>query len=164
MKDIYWIEHDERPHLAIVARPRGEDWLEEDLANLKRGGIEILVSLLTPSEAIDLGLAPERDLAERLGIEGAFVSYPVLDRTTPGDIGGFRLLIAQLAAAVRAGKHVGAHCRGSIGRATITTAAILIHLGYKPADALTMVEKARGCTVPDTPQQLNWIMRFEPGR
>ncbi|MGA7312528.1 MAG: hypothetical protein WBX22_01035 [Silvibacterium sp.] len=162
MKDIYWIEHDERPHLAIVARPRGDDWLEEDLANLKRGGIEILVSLLTPSEAIDLGLAAERDLAERLGIE--FVSYPVLDRTTPGDLGGFRLLAAQLAAAVRAGKHVGAHCRGCIGRATITTAAILIHLGYKPADALAMVEKARGCTVPDTPEQLNWIMRFEPGR
>ena len=49
MKDIYWIGHDEHPHLAIVARPRGDDWLEEDLANLKRGGIEILVSLLTPS-------------------------------------------------------------------------------------------------------------------
>jgi protein-tyrosine phosphatase len=162
MKDIYWIEHDEYPHLAIVARPRGDDWLEEDLANLKRGGIEVLVSLLTPSEAIDLGLAAERDLAERLGIE--FVSYPVLDRTTPGDMGGFRLLVAQLADAVRVGKHVGAHCRGCIGRATITTAAILIHLGYKPVDALAMVEKARGCTVPDTPEQLNWIMRFEPGR
>lgn len=162
MKDIYWIEHDERPHLAIVARPRGDDWLEEDLANLKRGGIEVLVSLLMPSEAIDLGLAAERDLAERLGIE--FVSYPVLDRTTPGDMGGFRLLVAQLADAVRVGKHVGAHCRGCIGRATITTAAILIHLGYKPVDALAMVEKARGCTVPDTPEQLNWIMRFEPGR
>lgn len=162
MKDIYWIEHDERPHLAIVARPGGDDWLAEDLANLKRGGIEVLVSLLTPSEAIDLGLAAERDLAERLGIE--FVSYPVLDRTTPGDIGGFRQLVARLADAVRAGKHVGAHCRGCIGRATITTAAILIQLGYNPADALAMVEKARGCTVPDTPEQLNWIMRFEPGR
>jgi len=162
MKDIYWIGHNEPSRLAIVARPRGDDWLEEDLVNLKHNGIEILVSLLMPYEAADLGLAGERGLAERMGIE--FISYPIPDRTTPGDIGGFRLLAARLADAVRAGNGVGAHCRGCIGRATVTTAAVLIQLGFTPTDALTMIEEARGCSVPDTPEQLNWILTFEPRR
>jgi protein-tyrosine phosphatase len=162
MKDIFWIQHDDPPRLAIVARPRGDDWLEEDLSNLKRGRIEILVSLLMPEEAIDLGLAAEGDVARNMGIE--FISYPIPDRTTPIDAKSFHLLIARLADAVRAGKYVGAHCRGCIGRATVTTAAVLVHLGFEPADALAMIEEARECPVPDTLEQQNWILQLEPER
>jgi len=162
MKDIYWIQHAEPPRLAIVARPRGDEWLEQDLANLKRGGIDTLVSLLMPDEAADLGLATEAELARQTGID--FISYPIPDRTTPVDSTGFGLLISRLAETVRVGRHVGAHCRGCIGRATVTTAAVLIKLGVKPADALALIEEARGCPVPDTREQRNWILRFEPDR
>jgi len=162
MKDIYWIRHAEPLRLAIVTRPRGDKWLEQDLANLKRGGIDVLVSLLMPDEAADLGLAAEGELARKAGID--FISYPIPDRTTPVVSEGFGMLISRLAEAVRDGQHVGAHCRGCIGRATVTTAAILIQLGAKPADALALIEEARGCPVPDTPEQLNWILRFEPRR
>ncbi len=162
MKDIYWIQHDEHPHLAIVARPRGDDWLEEDLQKLKRGGIEVLISLLMADEAIDLGLTAEGDLASSMGID--FISYPIPDRTTPIDAKSFHLLIARLADAVRAGKHVGAHCRGCIGRATVTTAAVLVQLGFKPAEALEMIGEARESPVPDTLEQQEWILQLEPGR
>jgi protein-tyrosine phosphatase len=162
MKDIYWIKHDDHSHLAIVARPRGDDWLEEDLAKLKQGGIDVLVSLLTQEENVDLGLTVEDDLAERVGME--FVSYPIPDRTKPADSEGYRRLVTELADTVRNGKKVGAHCRGCIGRATVTTAAVLIQLGIKPVDALAMIEEARGCPVPDTLEQLNWILTFRPGR
>jgi protein-tyrosine phosphatase len=162
MKDIYWIRHDERPRLAIVARPRGDDWLETDLANLKRGGIEVLISLLTPEEALDLGLRAESELASQAGIE--FISYPILDRTTPAGEDSFRRLIARLAEAVQMGKRVGVHCRASIGRSSVTTAAVLIHLGGRPVEALAMIEEARGCHVPDTVEQLDWILSFEPER
>lgn len=160
MKDIYWIQHDEEPRLAIVARPRGGDWLKEDLSKLKQGGIEVLVSLLTPEETVDLCLTAEGKLANRAGIE--FISYPIPDRTTPTNEESFRNLIARLAAAVGIGKRVGAHCRGCIGRATVTTAAVLIQLGVSPAEALAMIEETRGCSVPDTIEQLNWILSFEP--
>jgi protein-tyrosine phosphatase len=162
MKDIYWIRHAEPPRLAIAARPWGDEWLEEDLANLKRCGIDVLVSLLVLDEAADLGLAAEGELARKAGID--FISYPIPDRTTPVVSEGFGMLISRLAEAVRDGQHVGAHCRGCIGRATVTTAAILIQLGAKPADALALIEEARGCPVPDTPEQQNWILRFEPRR
>ena len=162
MKDIYWIQHDEKPRLAIVARPSGGDWLEDDLSRLRRGGIEVLVSLLMPEEARDLGLASEGTLAEGMGLD--FISYPIPDRTTPADDEGFRQMIQRLADAIQAGKRVGAHCRGCIGRATVTTASVLIQLGVKPAEALAMIEEARGCYVPDTIEQLNWILNFEPHR
>ena len=113
MQDIYWIRHDEFPRLAIVARPRG-DWLEDDLANLKRGGIDVLASLLEPQEAEYLGLRHEADVAERAEIQ--FISYPIPDRATPNDEESFRRLTMQLAAVARAGQGIGAHCRGCIGR------------------------------------------------
>jgi protein-tyrosine phosphatase len=160
MKAIYWIPHDTPPRLAIVARPRGNEWLENDLAKLKRDGIEVLLSLLEPDEARDLGLQHERDFAESIGID--FVSYPIPDRTIPVDKAGFHRLITQLAELVRTGTRVGAHCRGCIGRSTVATAAILIHLGIEPAEALALIEDSRGCAVPDTPEQLKWILSFKP--
>jgi protein-tyrosine phosphatase len=160
MTDIYWIRHDDEPHLAIVARPRGEDWLEDDLAKLKRGGIDILVSLLQEPEAIDLGLHSEGQLAEQCGME--FISYPIPDRETPGDPASFRQLITRLTNAIRSGKRVGAHCRASIGRSTVVTAAVLVELGIRPNDALVLIRIARGYPVPDTIEQQEWIRRLRP--
>jgi protein-tyrosine phosphatase len=162
MKDIYWIPHDEPPRLAIVARPRGDEWLETDLLNLKHGGIDVLVSLLMPDEAASLGLAAESSTAQSLGLD--FISHPIPDRTTPASGERFRQLVTRLVEAIEAGKRVGAHCRGCIGRATVTTAAVLIQLGVRPAEALAMIEEGRGCPVPDTVEQLNWILSFEPRR
>ena len=164
MKDIYWIAHHEpprlaHPSLAIVARPRGAFWLEDDLAILKQGGIDILVSLLEPDEAAALGLSAEGELAEKVGIH--FLSYPIPDRTVPADSASFRKFIARLVEAVQSGKRVGVHCRGCIGRSTVTAASVLIQLGFTPSDALAMIETARECPIPDTLEQLNWILRFE---
>src|ERR1700743_3176736 len=52
----YWINPGANGRLAIVPRPRGGDWLADDLHALRREGIDILVSLLTPSEVEELGL------------------------------------------------------------------------------------------------------------
>jgi hypothetical protein len=37
--------------LAIVPRPRGGDWLADEVARLKAAGVDILVSMLEPAEA-----------------------------------------------------------------------------------------------------------------
>jgi len=74
MKDAYWIGDPAETKLAIVPRPRGGDWLETDLSNLKREGIDILISILTREEEIELGLEQERELAESLGITFLLVS------------------------------------------------------------------------------------------
>jgi protein-tyrosine phosphatase len=158
MTSTFWIQHTGSVKLAIVARPRGGGWLEEDLAKLKRDGIDILVSLLTAPEAEELGLGKEQEIAEALGLQ--FAPYPIPDRTTPSNLKSFRQFIARLVTAIQSGKSVGAHCRGCIGRATVTTAAILIELGFSADDALALIEQARGCMVPDTAEQLEWIRAY----
>lgn len=158
MKSVWWVEEDEAQRVGIVARPRGDDWLEGDLAALKRDGIDVIVSLLGEDEAQELGLVEESAIAERLGIR--FISYPVSDRTTPRDMAGFRRLVSELAGQVRDGRRVGAHCRACIGRSTVLIASVLIALGMDPEDALLRIEAARECFVPDTPEQREWILRF----
>jgi protein-tyrosine phosphatase len=155
---IYWVQDGPDPRLAIVARPEGGAELRLDLADLKSGGIDILVSFLPPDEAEYLGLSDEARLAADVGLQ--FISYPILDRTVPEDIADFCALVGRLADEVRAGRRVGAHCRGSIGRSTVLIASIMIVLGSDADTALAQIERARGLEVPDTPEQRAWIFNF----
>jgi protein-tyrosine phosphatase len=158
MKDVYWIDDPSETRLAIASRPRGGEWLEEDLFRLKRAGIDILVSMLTSEEEQELGLEHERGLAEKIGL--GFYSYPIPDRSTPRHLETFQVLVRNLANEIKRGKKVGAHCRGCIGRSTLITASILISKGWKADRALTAIEAARGCPVPDTAEQRRWVESF----
>ena len=160
MKNIYWIRHAGLSRLAIVARPRGDDWLDDDLRALKRDGIDIVLSALTRPEAEELGLEKESERAGAVGLD--FISYPIPDGETPQDLSSFRKLISQLVNAIQAGKGVGVHCRGCIGRSTIVAASVLMELGFTAQRALDMIEQSRECMVPDTVEQRDWIQRYEP--
>ena len=132
------------------------------MRHLKQGGIDTLVSLLEPHEAEWLGLKDERAEAERAGL--TFLSFPIRDTCVPSDVAEFRKFATDLASRLRHGEHIGVHCRGSIGRATVTAACTLIHMGWRPADALAAVEATRGCPVPDTEEQQTWILAYEAVR
>jgi protein-tyrosine phosphatase len=157
---IYWVQDGHPPRFAIVPRPRGDDRLLDDLADLKSGGIDILVSFLPAFEAEELGLRDEGPLAAEVGLE--FIWYPILDRTVPPDTAGFRQLVSRLAAEIRAGRRVGAHCRGCIGRSTVLIASLMIALGSDAETALVQIAQARGFQVPDTSEQRAWILSFRP--
>ena len=159
MTDIFWINGNPPPLLAIVLRPRGDQWLEAEMSRIRLGGIETLVSLLEEEEAGWLGLGQEGPLAARAGLE--FLSFPIPDTEVPLNRAAFRLFAAGLANRIRHGGHIGVHCRGSIGRSTVAASATLIHLGWKPSAALAAIQKARGCSVPDTDEQRAWILRYD---
>jgi protein-tyrosine phosphatase len=161
MKTVLWIEEANPSRLAIVLRPRGDEGLQADLELVREAGIDVLVSLLTADDNEDLGLASEGKIAEQLGMK--FIAYPILDRCTPSDLASFHALVANLRDQVRDGKRVGAHCRGCIGRATVLIASVMIALGWDASQALQKIERARGFPVPDTPEQLEWILHFHPG-
>jgi protein-tyrosine phosphatase len=158
MRDIFWMNGMDRGKLAIVLRPRGGDWLEDEMRRIQRAGVQIVASMLESEEADELGLNDEASLAADAGME--FFAYPIPDRTTPSEYSTFRIFAALLASRVHSGQAVAVHCRGSIGRATIAAACTLIHLGWQPQDSLAMVESARGCAVPDTLEQRDWILRY----
>jgi protein-tyrosine phosphatase len=160
MNEIFWIHGDPPPLLAVVLRPRGDDWLKDELLRMRQGGIQTLVSLLEEEEAASLGLAQEGPVASQIGLQ--FVSFPIPDVHVPPNLDHFRKFAADLAKRLSAGVIVGIHCRGSIGRATVTAACTLIHLGWKPKAALDAIAAARGLSVPDTQEQADWILSYKP--
>jgi protein-tyrosine phosphatase len=139
--------------------PRSEN-LKQALVAWKEGGVETVVSLLEKDEAVWLGIGEEAHTAKELGLN--FLSFPIPDSNTPLNPAAFRAFVAALADRLVAGERICVHCRGSIGRATITTACTLIHLGFSAATALAAVEAARGCAVPDTLAQERWILNYRP--
>lgn len=159
MDEVLWIKSNPPAQLAIVLRPQGGNLLRDEMQRIKRAGVQTLVSLLEPAEAEWLGLGDEEKLAEDAGLH--FLNYPIPDTKVPSDTAHFRSFVSRLAERLRGGESVGVHCRGCIGRATITAACTLIHLGLKPLDAVAAVEAARGCRVPDTGEQLEWILHYE---
>lgn len=159
MNDILWIKSNPPVELAIVLRPQGDERLRDEMLRIKHAGIQTLVSLLEPHEAEYLGLAEEGKLAEEAGLR--FLNFPIPDTKVPHDVAHFRSFISGLVERLREGESIGIHCRGCIGRSTITAACILIHMGIKPMDALVAVEAARGCAVPDNNEQLDWILHYK---
>ena len=158
VNEIFWIDGPAAPHLAIVLRPAGDQELASGLRRLHEGGIQTIVSLLEPQEADWLGLGNEAEASARAGLQ--FFSFPIPDTHVPADTLAFRAFVAGLAQRLAAGEHIGVHCRGCIGRATVTAACALIHLGWEPRAALAAVAEARGLPVPDTTEQKQWILNY----
>ena len=120
----------------------GYDWLETDILSLNNGGIEGIVSLLTLPEAGVLGFAEESSAAKNLGPSS--FSFPVPDRMVPHNADEFSNFVTSVAAEVESGQAIGIHFGGSIGRATITAASLLVHLRWNADAALSEIEVARG--------------------
>ncbi len=171
IKEIFWIAPPQEssmgsaspgstaPRLAIVLRPRGGQLLRSELIKFKEAGIKILVSLMEPKEAVVFGLAHEPEIAEELGL--MFLPFPMRDHSVPTDPVYFRGFVRDLAERLRAGRVVAIHCQGSVGRATVTAACALIHLGWKPSAALAAIQEARAIPVPDTQEQEDWILNYK---
>jgi len=149
----YWINRE----LAIVPRPRGGDWLCDEMVALRNAGIDVVVSMLEETESTDLGLVREKVEVERAGL--GFVNFPIPDRGVPGNDQRFQDFLDGLVEQMEKGKKVGVHYRACIGRASVTTTSLLIRSGIPAAKAWLQVEAARGFPVPDTREQREWVDR-----
>ena len=148
----YWINS----QLAIVPRPRGGDWLDDEMLALREVGIDLVVSMIEQPEAAELGLAGEEEASTRAGM--AFINFPIQDRGVP-DLQKFDQFLANLEKQLADSKRIGVHCRGCIGRASVVAASLLMRSGISAADAWSQVEIARDAPVPDTLEQLEWVNR-----
>jgi protein-tyrosine phosphatase len=155
---VFWINPGANGRLAIVPRPRGNERLADDLAAIRRDGIDILVSLLTRAEAAELGLTREHALCERAGI--AFRSFPVPDHSVPAAHRELYALAEELATARLHGKNIGAHCCAGIGRSSLLLASVLCVEGISPEHAFRLISNGRGLRVPDTAEQAEWLVGF----
>ncbi len=144
-----------------MPRPRGGDWLEDEIQSWRRFGVDVVVSLLTFQEQTELNLADEESLCRANGME--FVSFPIIDRGVPFSSEVFSGEVAELARQLASGKNIAVHCRQGIGRAALIAIGVLTISGIGLADAIQRVSKARGYSVPETPEQRRWISEFAEG-
>jgi len=158
---LYWIPNSSPGRLAISARPRGEDWLEDEVAGWRKQGIDIVVSLLTPDENKELGLKDEASFSTVRGLR--FISFPIEDRSVPSSLSKLEQLVAQLGSEIQRGKNIAVHCRQGVGRSSLISAALLISAGEDLDEILRAISQARGLEVPETREQLRWLEEFAKG-
>jgi protein-tyrosine phosphatase len=139
-----------------MPRPRGGDWLEDEVRPLRASGADVLVSLLEPQEIGELNLLEEKALCEANGI--TYLSFPIPDRGLPREGRDALEFARRLASLLAEGKGVVIHCRQGIGRSSMI-AAITLALRGVPAGAIfEAIGQARGCSVPDTLEQREWTL------
>ncbi len=155
---LYWIDASWPGRLAITSRPRGGDWLENEVEGWKKSNVDVVTSLLAPDEMEELGLKAESAVCKTHHIE--FLSFPIKDRDVPNPRSDVMGLLGTLREALDGGRNVAIHCRQSVGRAGLVAAALLIANGVSVDDALQQISRTRGVSVPETAEQRQWLNEF----
>ena len=155
---LYWLTNSPSGRLAISARPRGGDWLEDEVEGWRKEGVDVVVSLLTESENEELDLTREATVVREKGIR--FSSFPIEDRGVPSSSAKIDKLVEQLRTEIQQGKSVVIHCRQGVGRSSLLSAAVLVMGGEDLKPVLSHISQVRGLEVPETAEQRNWLIQF----
>ena len=155
--NIHWIQGC-RHQLAVMARPRGDDWLLDELSTWRSEGVESVVSLLTTDESSELGLQREETVCIQVGLR--FHSFPIEDRSVPTNLLEFNNWVNNLLREVEGGCATAIHCRAGVGRSALVAACVLLRMGYAVAGVFDAVGEARGIPVPDTEEQREWVWQW----
>jgi hypothetical protein len=147
----YWIT----TQLAIVPRPRGEDWLDDEMLAPREAAIDAVVSMLEKNEEPMLG--PERGAISGELASLSFVNFLIPDWGTPLEKATFEDFLEDIDYFLVNGKRGGIHRRASIGRSSVTAAGLLTRLGEPAKDARPQISILRDCLGPDTEEQRDHI-------
>ena len=82
--EVHWICEIKKGRLGTMPRPRGGDWLEDEIRSLNELGVDVVVSLLENHETRELDIEQEQACCEAIGI--SFLSFPIRDRDVPQSI------------------------------------------------------------------------------
>ena len=156
--EVFWIDGLARGRLGIALRPRGGDWLQDEVEAWRASGVDSVVSLLTPEEQTEFDLKDEESACRRQGM--TFRSLAIPDRGVPQSRPALRRLLSALLRDLNSGKTVVVHCRQGIGRSSLIAASVLASFGEDPDRVFRRIERARGRSVPDTDEQRNWVRHF----
>lgn len=156
--ELFWLDHAWKGRLALAPRPRGGDWLEDEMRAWKQAGVDIVVCLLTPDEIVDLNLVGEAALSKANGME--FISFPIIDRGVPDRNRTVLELLRTLEKSLLNEKAIVVHCRQGLGRSALIAACLLVLAGYQPESAFHQITVARGCPAPETEEQRQWVTAF----
>ncbi len=156
--EIFWTREKYPGRIALVPRPRGGEWLEDEAAAWSEAGLNVIVSMLEAEEISSFELEREAEFCQANDIE--FIAFPITDRSVPDLNEEFLRLIKRLKISLSKGKNIGIHCRQSVGRAPLLAAVLMISFGINPTEAFRRLSLVRGVEVPETVEQKKWAERF----
>ena len=157
---IHWIyQFENKARIGIMARPRGNEWLEDEIKHLKYSNVNTLISLLESDEVDDVNLGEEDFFCSRYHI--GFINFPIRDRSIPMINEDVDMFIVNLGDKLEKGASIVIHCRMGIGRSSIIAGAVLLKFGFSATDIMKIISSARGISVPDTEEQLDWLQARE---
>ena len=110
---VFWTKEKYSGRIALVSRPRGGDWLEDETVGWADAGLDVIVTMLDAEETKSFELEHEAEFCALNGIE--FVSFSIADRSVPAADERFFRLLEKLKTLLLQGKNIGIHCRQSIG-------------------------------------------------
>jgi atypical dual specificity phosphatase len=130
-----WVD---RPYLAALAQPRAA----EDLAWLRRSGIEVLVSLSEDP--------PPRHWVNEAGL--MLVHVPVVDMTAP-TLRQLEQAVDAIDRANRSGMAAAVHCTAGLGRTGTVLAGYFVAKGMRPEAAIEKVRDLRPGSIETLDQE-----------
>lgn len=143
---------------SVYGAPWDRD-LDADLAELRRIGCDVLVSLIEDAELGMYRIGPLFDRTAAHGIRS--LRLPIVDVKVPDDIAAVHALVDEIDAAVRRGESVVVHCIGGLGRSGLIAGCCLMHWGAAPEEALRILVRSRkDAKCPETPEQREFVRRY----
>lgn len=152
--EIYWTNE----NLATMPRPRGGEWLDDEIRLIKNAGVDVLVSMLEYHEISRLELEKEELFCKENKI--IYLNFPIVDRDIPKSFDDVFQFVQKLSIFYQDNKKIACHCFAGIGRSSLIACCLLILQGFNVDDAFLKISRARGFSVPDTAEQIKWAYTF----
>ncbi|MFY7960206.1 MAG: protein-tyrosine phosphatase family protein [Elsteraceae bacterium] len=142
--------------LLLSAHPASQGNLAAALADYRRAGAQLLLSLPPAAELEQLGLGALATECAALGLDWAHCPIPDFEPPGPPFEAAWRKAGPGLHARLDAGETIGLHCHAGLGRTGTVAALILIERGVTPVEAIAAVRRARPGAI-ETAAQLSYL-------
>lgn len=148
-----WPETTPTWRLGIMEKPRGGDWLDEEVDSLAGREVQTLVNTMDYGEIKELELQREQTLVESRGLR--WIDYPIRVNGVPDSALKFGRLLDALAEEAHETRSIIIQSRRGVGRSGIIAAGLLQHMGLSHGRAIDAVAQAREAKIPDEQEQ--WL-------
>ncbi len=152
--EIYWTSE----KIATMPKPNGGGLLENEIISLKNAGVDVLVSMLEDHEIERFELELEKEICRKNHI--TYLNFPILDRNLPDSFEDVYKFVQKLSKYYEVNKKIAFHCFAGIGRSSLIACCLLVLQGMEVDDIFLQISRARGFSVPDTQDQLEWAYTF----
>ncbi len=143
---------------ACPGRPDLGGTVEADIRKLASLGISVVAVSVKKKELEFYGVFGLRNALREAGLLS--LQFPIHDAEPPTDVLATRALCTEILRWAGEGKHLLIHCIGGWGRSGTIAAALLIHEGYPPQQAIGLVRQSRSPRCIESTSQERFVVKY----